>query len=115
MKTVLVAVLSLSLLLAGCVSTHSVTPVPGGNFTPAELRPGDRAEVLMKSGEVRVIRVAAIDGLTLTGKEKQAGEYVGLTIYFFFTCPAGEERRKLFLESLLSGSFIGFFLGRWRV
>jgi hypothetical protein len=80
MKAALVALLSLSLFLSGCVSTHSVTPAPEGNFTRAELRPGDRAEVLLHSGKTRVIRVDAIDGQTLTGRERQGGESVSVQI-----------------------------------
>ncbi len=80
MKAALVALLSLSLFLSGCVSTHSVTPAPAGNFTRAELRPGDRAEVLLKSGKTRVIKVDALDSQTLTGRERQAGESVSVQI-----------------------------------
>ena len=108
MNTALVAVLSLALLLSGCVSTHSVAPAPAGNFTRAELRPGDRAEVLLHSGKTRVIRVDAIDGQTLTGREKQRGESVSVQIALA-DVQSIEVRRGSILRS--AGLVIGIAAG----
>jgi hypothetical protein len=111
MKAALVAVLSLSLFLSGCVSTHSVTPASSGNFTRAELRPGDRAEVLLQSGKTRVMRVDAIDGQTLTGREKQGGESVSVQISLA-DVQSIEVRRGSILRSagLVIGVAAGLFV-----
>jgi hypothetical protein len=64
-KSALIALLSICLVLAGCTAPRTVYLSDAGAL--ASLEEGDRVDVTLKSGEVRKLKLTAIDATSLTG------------------------------------------------
>ncbi|MCC6630548.1 MAG: hypothetical protein IT482_00645 [Gammaproteobacteria bacterium] len=80
MKFVLVAVLVVTLTVSGCSTTRTMTPGVASTSSKAQMHAGDRAKILLKSGEVRNLKVTALDDQTITGEEGKGKEAVTVQI-----------------------------------
>jgi hypothetical protein len=69
MKAFAVAVLAASLAVTGCSTTRLHTPEEVQAGATTDIHAGDRAKLLLRSGERRTLKVSAIDSQTLSGRE----------------------------------------------
>lgn len=71
-KIALITLLGICLVLAGCSTTRTVAlgGVPG--MAVPNVKAGDSVRIVMKSGEVRRLKLSAVDANTLTGKDLDA-------------------------------------------
>jgi hypothetical protein len=67
-KTVIVGLISVCLVLAGCTTTRMVPVAANPSDAMASLRIGERVSLTMKTGELRRLRVTALDTGTITGE-----------------------------------------------
>ena len=81
MKCALIALLSACMVMAGCTSTRHV---PFGNLPANEapaLDAGETVRVVLKSGQVRRLKIAAVDHDTITGRDlDSAGSGVSIQL-----------------------------------
>lgn len=80
MKKLLVTLLAISLVATGCTTTRTMTPGVAPTSSKAQMHAGDRAKILLKSGEVRNLKVTALDDQTITGEEGKGKEAVTVQI-----------------------------------
>ena len=80
MKKLLVMLLAISLVATGCTTTRTMTPGVAPASSRAQMHAGDRAKILLKSGEVRNLKVTALDDQTITGEEGKGKEAVTVQI-----------------------------------
>ena len=80
MKVALVALLVVSLATGGCTTTRTMTPGVSPASSRAQMHAGDRAKILLKSGEVRNMKVMALDDQTITGEEGKGSSAVTVQI-----------------------------------
>jgi hypothetical protein len=68
-KKLSVVLLAISLAASGCTTTRIMTPgVPTANASQ-QVHAGERARVLLTNGEVRNLKITAIDDQSITGVE----------------------------------------------
>jgi hypothetical protein len=53
--------------MTGCTTSRFYSSGDGQAVAAGELHKGDRAKILLKSGETRTLRIRAVDSATLTG------------------------------------------------
>jgi hypothetical protein len=67
MKAVLVILMAICLGVTGCTASRFYSPGDGQAVAAGEIHVGDRARIVLKSGESRTLRIRAVDSQTLTG------------------------------------------------
>lgn len=72
-KALVVALLSLTLVLAGCTTSRLIPMATHTAEAAPAVHVGDRVTVTMKTGEIRMMKVQAVDAQTLTGENLDAG------------------------------------------
>ncbi|MCC6630550.1 MAG: hypothetical protein IT482_00655 [Gammaproteobacteria bacterium] len=80
MKKLLVTLLAISLVATGCTTTRMIAPgaVSPTGYTLVEK--GDRAKLLLKSGQTRNLKITSVDDKTLVGKEGRGAKAVSVQI-----------------------------------
>lgn len=69
MKAALVMLMAICLGMTGCSTTRSFSPSSGQSPVARGIQVGDRASVLLKSGETRRIKIISFDESSITGRE----------------------------------------------
>jgi hypothetical protein len=70
-KRVLICLLSVCLALMGCTTTSRVPLAQPADEVAPSVFVGDRVIVTMKSGQIRHLKVEAVDAQTLTGRNME--------------------------------------------
>jgi hypothetical protein len=67
-RIALIALLSFCLVLTGCTSMRTVPLAATSGIGVGKLKPGDTVRFTMRTGEVRWLKLSAVEADTLTGK-----------------------------------------------
>ncbi len=76
LRPVVALVLSVCVLLSGCVSLHSVPPPVPGQPQTVSVKVGDKVEVQTKGGERLAFTVTAVESEAFVGKALAAGSEI---------------------------------------